>query len=150
MNRGDWQRLLHMRTYCEDIAKFIDRFGDDFQIFTADKAYFNAVSMCILQIGELANGLSDEFRPDSEGKDTAAFLVRRMGARQKIHTGNESAEGFVRLDSEAHVPHVQGIERAAENGDAVPGRFRGHQDRTCPEPRTTNLLVVSSMTPMGP
>ena len=73
-----------------------------------------------------------------------------MGARQKIHTGNESAEGFVRLDSEAHVPHVQGIERAAENGDAVPGRFRGHQDRTCPEPRTTNLLVVSSMTPMGP
>ena len=68
MNRGDWQRLLHMRTYCEDIAKFIDRFSDDFQIFTADRAYFNAVSMCILQIGELANGLSDEFREETKSE----------------------------------------------------------------------------------
>lgn len=28
MNRDDWQRLLHIQTYCRDIAKFIDRFGD--------------------------------------------------------------------------------------------------------------------------
>ena len=62
MNKSDWQRLLHMRTYCEDIAAFIERFGNDFEIFITDRAYFNAVSMCILQIGELANGLSDEFR----------------------------------------------------------------------------------------
>ena len=30
MTKGDWQRLLHMRTYCEDIAGFIDRFGANF------------------------------------------------------------------------------------------------------------------------
>ena len=68
MNRGDWQRLLHIRTYCEDVAKFIDRFGMDYETFTSDRAYFNAVAMCILQIGELANGLSDEFREETKEK----------------------------------------------------------------------------------
>lgn len=66
MNRGDWQRLLHMRVYCEDIAAFIQRFGADYDTFISDRAYFNAVSMCILQIGELANGLSDEFREETK------------------------------------------------------------------------------------
>lgn len=68
MNRGDRQRLLHIRAYCKDIAAFIDRFGKDYNIFVQDRAYFNAVSMCILQIGELANGLSAEFREGTKGK----------------------------------------------------------------------------------
>lgn len=62
MNNGDRQRLKYIQTYCNDIAGFIDRFGKDFHTFTNDKAYYNAVSMCIMQIGELANGLSEEFR----------------------------------------------------------------------------------------
>lgn len=62
MNRGDRQRLLHIQSYCRDIACFIERFGKDYDIFIQDKAYSSAVSMCILQIGELANGLSSEFR----------------------------------------------------------------------------------------
>lgn len=68
MNRGDKQRLLHIRTYCRDIAGFVDRFGKDYSIFTQDKAYENAVSMCVLQIGELANGLSVEFREETKGE----------------------------------------------------------------------------------
>ncbi len=40
----------------------MERFGEDQDIFTSDRAYFNAVSMAILQIGELANGLSEGFR----------------------------------------------------------------------------------------
>ena len=59
---------MHIRTYCEDIAQFIDRFGMDYDTFTSDRAYFNAVAMCILQIGELANGLSDEFREGTKDK----------------------------------------------------------------------------------
>ena len=77
MTRGDWQRLLHIRTYCEDIEEFIIRFGRDFDTFTADRAYFSAVSMCILQIGELSNGLSDEFR--EETKDQLPWgMIRGM------------------------------------------------------------------------
>ncbi len=68
MNKSDFQRLLHIRTYCGDIAKFIERFGKDYDAFIGDRAYFSAVSMCILQIGELANGLSDKFREETQKK----------------------------------------------------------------------------------
>lgn len=57
---------MHIQNYCRDIAGFIQRFGKDYQLFIQDRAYFNAVSMCILQIGELANGLSVEFREETK------------------------------------------------------------------------------------
>ena len=37
MTRGDWQWLLHIRTYCEDIEKFIIRFGQDFNTLLGPK-----------------------------------------------------------------------------------------------------------------
>ena len=37
MTRGDWQRLLHMRTYCGDIAGFIERFGANVTSFSTDR-----------------------------------------------------------------------------------------------------------------
>ena len=77
MNKGDWQRLLHIRVYCEDIEKFINRFGKDFEVFINDRAYFNAVSMCVLQIGELANGLSEEFREETKN-DMPWGMIRGM------------------------------------------------------------------------
>lgn len=58
----DLQRLEHILDYCSDICSLVNRFGDDYDIFSRDTAYQQAVSFCILQIGELANGLSDEFR----------------------------------------------------------------------------------------
>lgn len=50
MDRGDRERLLHIKAYCEDIAGFIQRFGKDYQTFIQDRAYYSAVSMCIMQI----------------------------------------------------------------------------------------------------
>ena len=54
--------LQHIKRYCDDIDSFIERFGKEFEKFTSDRAYFNAVSMCILQIGELSGSLSEEYR----------------------------------------------------------------------------------------
>ena len=68
MNKGDYQRLLHIQKYCDDIAGFIVRFGNDFETFCTDRAFNNAVSMCVLQIGELSNGLSHEFRDETKGE----------------------------------------------------------------------------------
>ena len=68
MNKGDLQRVRHIRSYCEDIEGFVLRFGNDYETFTSDRAYFNAVSMCVLQIGELANSLSEEFRETTKEK----------------------------------------------------------------------------------
>ncbi|WP_279010252.1 HepT-like ribonuclease domain-containing protein [Synergistes jonesii] len=77
MNNGDRQRLLHIRRYCQDIARFVERFGKDYTTFVEDRAYLGAVSMCVLQIGELANGLSDEFR--EETKDQMPWgMIRGM------------------------------------------------------------------------
>lgn len=74
MNPGDWQRLWQIEIYCKEIAGFIERFGEDYNCFTQDRAYFNAVSMCILQIGELANGLSADFCERTKGRMPWAMI----------------------------------------------------------------------------
>lgn len=66
MVERDKQLLYHIRKNCRSIQKYHERFGDSFDIFIKDDAYRNAVSMCILQIGELAKGLSDEFIAESK------------------------------------------------------------------------------------
>ena len=68
MDKSDRQRIYHIRSYCEDIELFLARFGREYDIFVQDRAYFNAVSMCILQIGELANSLSEDFRQATSAK----------------------------------------------------------------------------------
>ncbi len=54
--------LRHIAKYCENIEALIQRFGKDAAAFKEDMAYHDAVSMNILQIGELANHLSEEYR----------------------------------------------------------------------------------------
>ena len=52
------------------------RFGGYHQ-FVTDRAYHSAVSMCVLQIGELVGGLSNEFR--EETKDEMQWgMIRGM------------------------------------------------------------------------
>jgi len=68
MDNRDRNVIQHIKRYCTDIESFIDRFGKDFEVFINDRAYFNAVSMCILQIGELSKNLSEEYRNETEKK----------------------------------------------------------------------------------
>lgn len=68
MANRDQSILEHIKKYCSDIGTFIERFGDDFDTFISDRAYFNAVSMCILQIGELSGSLSEEYRTKTAKK----------------------------------------------------------------------------------
>jgi len=48
--------------HIENIYNAQKRFGDAYHIFTQDKDYFNSVCMSLLQIGELANHLTTEFK----------------------------------------------------------------------------------------
>ena len=77
MENSDIQRIEHIKRYCEDIAKSIVRFGNDFEIFKTDRDFYNAVSMCIMQIGELSSRLSDEFRQETKAQIPWG-LVRSM------------------------------------------------------------------------
>lgn len=58
----DLQRLEHIRDYCGEIEKTIERYGKSFDIFDQDADYQRSISFCILQIGELAGRLSQEYR----------------------------------------------------------------------------------------
>ena len=54
--------IKHILDYCVDIEETVTRFGNDYAIFSTDKAYRNACALCILQIGELVGHLSDDFK----------------------------------------------------------------------------------------
>lgn len=58
----DLQRILKIKEYCEDIAGATARYGMSYEAFQEDTIYQYSVSFCILQIGELSGGLSEEFR----------------------------------------------------------------------------------------
>ena len=48
--------------YSNEINETVKYFGDDINNFNINNIYRNAVSMCILQIGELTGLLSEEFK----------------------------------------------------------------------------------------
>ena len=77
MKDSDLQRIQHIASYCEDIAKTIERFGRDQEIFLRDLDYRNSISMSIMQIGELSVGLSDDFK-DSTQDQMQWGLIRGM------------------------------------------------------------------------
>ena len=54
--------LKHIVKHCEVIFSAQKRFGNDFKTFAADVDYFNSVCMSLLQIGELTNHLSEDFK----------------------------------------------------------------------------------------
>lgn len=54
--------LEHIVDYCNQIAETIQRFGNSYDVFSKDTIYRNAAAMCVLQIGELAGKLTDDFR----------------------------------------------------------------------------------------
>ena len=59
--------LEHIVNYCDQIEETIQRFGNSYKVFSNDKVYRNAAAMCVLQIGELAGKLTDNFRAEHPG-----------------------------------------------------------------------------------
>lgn len=53
--------IEHVLIYCEKITHTTERFGIKLDDFIADPDYRDSVSMNLLQIGELAGKLSDEY-----------------------------------------------------------------------------------------
>ena len=65
---ADLDVLRYMLNYTLKIEQLIDRFGKDYEIFKNDVAYRDAVSMNILQIGELTARLSEDFKEATKSK----------------------------------------------------------------------------------
>lgn len=77
MADSDLQRIKHISKYCKRIAKTIERYGHDYDIFLSDDDYFDSISMKIMQIGELAGGLSDGFK-DKTKEQMQWGMIRGM------------------------------------------------------------------------
>jgi uncharacterized protein with HEPN domain len=58
----DKQAIEHIVQYCDDISSAAKRFGNSFESFSKDPLYRHACTMCILQLGEMSNHLSDNFK----------------------------------------------------------------------------------------
>jgi uncharacterized protein with HEPN domain len=54
--------LEHMLRYCMEIESAHQDFGVSRETFEQRSTYRNAISLCLLQIGELSNHLSDHFK----------------------------------------------------------------------------------------
>jgi uncharacterized protein with HEPN domain len=54
-------------SYCNEISEAIQRFGEDYSVFTRDSVYKNATALCVLQIGELTTRLTDDFKQTYTG-----------------------------------------------------------------------------------
>ena len=65
MQLPDLQRIAHIRDYCLEIEKTIERYGNTIEAFSRDMDYQKSVSFSILQIGELSGKLSDQFKEET-------------------------------------------------------------------------------------
>lgn len=68
MQQADRQRLTHIYEYCVSIENAIGRFGNGFEAFDSDEDFQHALSFCLLQIGELGGGLSEEYRRETASR----------------------------------------------------------------------------------
>lgn len=64
INVRDLNVLKHIIEYCDQIGETNREFDDDYDKFLDSNTYRNALSLCILQIGELVTVLSDEFKEE--------------------------------------------------------------------------------------
>ena len=60
MKQSDVVVVKKMISYCDDISEMLNQFGDTFDAYLLSKTFQYASSMCILQIGELVNRVSEE------------------------------------------------------------------------------------------
>lgn len=64
----DLQRLEHIRVYCCRIQKSLLRHKSSVEEFNTDEEFQQSVAFSVLQIGELCNGLSEEYRRATGGQ----------------------------------------------------------------------------------
>lgn len=72
----DLQRVLKIRDYCLSIQDTMARFGVSLEGFLANSNYQQSIALSVLQLGELASGLSEEYRSATKGQIQWPHLIR--------------------------------------------------------------------------
>ena len=88
MRDRDITILMKITQYADEVNGTVSRFGLDLEKFKSDYVVKNAIAMCVLQIGELVNTLSAEFK-DAHPK---------MQWRDIVSLRNRTAHAYVSID----------------------------------------------------
>ena len=95
--------IKHIIDYCEQIEETNKEFEDNHEVFERSNTYRNALSLCILQIGELVTVLSDEFKethteiPWRDIKAMRNIVAHRYGTVNKEMLWNTVHEDIIEL-----------------------------------------------------
>jgi uncharacterized protein with HEPN domain len=82
--------LERIVAYCDEIDITKDYFGNSKDVLLANRIYKNALSMCVLQIGELTTLLTEEFR--STHTDVPWNDIKKMRNIAAHHYGKFSVD----------------------------------------------------------
>lgn len=77
MSKSNKALLQHIVDYCTQIEEAHRQFGNSYELFCNNSVYRNATAMCVLQIGELTNRLSEDFR-DATSKNIPWKQIRGL------------------------------------------------------------------------
>lgn len=90
MKDRDINVLNKIVQYINEISGTVSRFELNFDRFNNDYVMKNAISMCLLQIGELSGNLTDEFKTEHN----------KIPWRNIVAVRNRAAHGYGSMDIE--------------------------------------------------
>lgn len=73
----DFSVIDHIRKYCEEIIKELNSINSDKTRYLQSTVYKNSLALCVLQIGELVNILSEDFKGKHPDIDWRAIKAMR-------------------------------------------------------------------------
>ena len=76
MKNEDILLIKKMIKYCDDIGTLMTKFDMDFERYKTDISFQYSCNMCIIQIGELANRVSEEIK--GTGKNIPWRAIKGM------------------------------------------------------------------------
>ncbi len=85
MEKKDILILKRIKNRCEEIDYLKKRFGAEYETFIRDRAYFNAVLMCVMQISGFSGELSADFRSETSRKIPWSGIIGIKNAAAHDH-----------------------------------------------------------------
>ena len=105
MAKSNKSILEHILSYCNEIQTTMLRFGDNLDTFINDIDYRKSVSLSILQIGELAGKLSDEYR-----QSTTEMPWRQIRGLRNIVAHSYGEVDFETAEPRGKNPHMGAVD----------------------------------------
>lgn len=104
MNEKDKRYALTIIDYCNRIEEYMIRIDNDKETYLSDNLYKDACALVIIQMGELANRFSDEFREEYNGIEWGQLIgLRNITAHNYENISDDIILEIIQED----IPHIK-------------------------------------------